>query len=329
MNQSPFVQSPCVKCGATVWIAPAAGMGYCPSCQTPNQLPAGAGAAPPMGGPPTAAPAYGSPPGASGGYGPPPQPGASGGYGPPPQAGGFGPPPMGGPPMGGPPMGGPPMGGGFPMPAMTTRSGGGFGSGGMLKAIGGGVGTVILVIIIAFAKFGMKSATKSTTSESLSSLGIDEKKGDPDKMIAAARAYALKWKSDAGFWSVNILKLRADGTVDLTNSNVVVEYFSPSAVSSPLQSVRDDSIKKFTFQNGDMDYRIIWGVRKQYKPAPRPTAVPGCTSKALATKLVSMGLLKPGGSVHAQIDPAFGDEWLVQTGSVPKRFDLMSCAEKK
>jgi hypothetical protein len=53
-----FVQTPCVKCGTTVWISPAAGVGYCPSCQTPNQIPAGAGAQ--AGGVPGGAPA-GSP----------------------------------------------------------------------------------------------------------------------------------------------------------------------------------------------------------------------------------------------------------------------------
>lgn len=215
------------------------------------------------------------------------------------------------------------------MPGMTSRSGGGMGAGGMIKAIGGGVGTVVLIIIIVIAKFALKTSSRSANTESLSSLGIDQKKADPDKMIAAARAYALKWKSDAGFWSVNIQKLRSDGTVDLTTSNVVVEYFSPSAVASPLQSVRDDSIKKFNFMNEDMVYRDMWGVRKQYNPAPAPTKIPGCTGAKLAAKLVGMGLLKSGGTVHAQIDPAFGDEWLVQTSAGPKKFDLGSCGERK
>ena len=97
MNQAPFVQLPCVKCGATVWISPAAGMGYCPSCQTPNQLPPGGAAAAPMGAP--------------GGYGPPPggaPMGAPGGYGPPPGGAPMGAPGGYGPPPGGAPMGGPP-----------------------------------------------------------------------------------------------------------------------------------------------------------------------------------------------------------------------------
>ena len=356
MNQAPFVQIPCVKCGSTVWIAPAAGMGYCPSCQTPNQLPPGAAAgAPQMGGAPGGYGAAGAPPmgGAPGGYGAPPGMGGAppgmGGYGAPPGMGGApGGPPMGGAPTGmgapgAPPgMGGapgmPPVGPGAPspmggfggmpgQPGMTFNRGGG--SGGMIKAVGGGVGTVVLLIAFAFFKFGLKSAVKSSNQESLSSLGIEKTKADPDKMIAAARAYAKKWKSDAGFWSVNILKLGAGGTVDLTSSNVVVEYFSPSAVSSPMSKIRDNSIKKFNFNDNGMNFNEIWGVRKQYSPAPRPTAIPGCTAKQLAAKLGSMGILKSGGTVHVQIDPAFGDEWLVQTPSGPKRFDLATCGEKK
>jgi hypothetical protein len=49
MQQNPggFVQQPCSKCGTVVWISPAAGVGYCPSCHTPNQIAAGAGGAAP------------------------------------------------------------------------------------------------------------------------------------------------------------------------------------------------------------------------------------------------------------------------------------------
>ena len=240
----------------------------------------------------------------------------------------------GGPPMGGGypgAPGGPPMGG--PPPMATFSSGGPAGGGNALKAIGGAAGTIVLIIIVIIFKVAVRSGGRALSNsggtESLSGLGIDKKKGDPDKMIAAARAYALKRKSDAGFWSVNIQKLGSDGTVDLTSSNVLVEYFSPSAVSSSNQKMRDDSIKKFNFMNDDMTYRDIWGVRKQYNPAPKATAIPGCTAKQLAAKLVSMGVLKSGGTIHAQIDPAFGDEWLVQASTGPRRFDLQTCGEKK
>ena len=366
MNQTPFVQVPCVKCGNIVWISPAAGTGYCPSCQTPNQLPQGAAAGAPPGaplgyGPPPGA--YGQPPqGASqgapqggygqqpgppqGGYGQQPQGAPQGGYSQQPQGapqGGYGQPP--GPPQGGygqppgapspggygaPP--GPPQGGygqppvGMPgMPNMAMSAGGPS----KLKIIGGVVGSVILAL--AYGGFSMLRGGFLGTPgvEKIASLGIDQKKGDPDKMIAGAAAYAKKWQSDAGFWSVNIAKLRADGTVDLTDSNVVVEYFSPSAVSSPLTSIRDNSIKKFNFIDDRMDHKDIWGVRKQYSPAPKPTPIPGCTAKMLAAKLVSVGALKPGNPLQVSIDPQFGSEWIAQTGGVPRRFDTQTCAEKK
>jgi hypothetical protein len=346
MNQTPFVQVPCVKCGNIVWISPAAGTGYCPSCQTPNQLPQGAA--------PQAAPqqGYGQQPGGyppqqpQGGY--PQQQGApqQGGY--PqqgaPQQGGYpqqqGAPQQGGyPPQQGAPQQGygqqpgapPPAPGGYGppqgMPGMGMR---GVGAGpSKLKIIGGVVGSVILALGYGGFKMLGRGLLGTPGVEKISSLGIDQKKGDPDKMIAGAAAYAKKWASDAGFWSVTIAKLNADGTVDLSNSNVVVEYFSPSAVSSPLSTIRDNSIKKFNFIDDRMDYKDIWGVRKQYTPAPKPTAIPGCTAKMLAAKLVSVGALKPGAPIQVSIDPAFGSEWIAQTGSVPRRFDTQTCAEKK
>ncbi len=36
-----YVQLPCTKCGTTVWISPAAGIGVCPSCHTQATLPGG------------------------------------------------------------------------------------------------------------------------------------------------------------------------------------------------------------------------------------------------------------------------------------------------
>jgi hypothetical protein len=216
------------------------------------------------------------------------------------------------------------MMGGMPMRGVGVGAGGPS----KLKVIGGGILAVVVAIGYGALRMGSSFLPKAG-HEKISNLGIDQKKADPDKMIAAAAAYAKKWKSDAGFWSVTIQKLGADGTVDLSQTNVVVEYFSPSAVSSPLPTTRNDSIKKFNFIGEDMDYTNIWGVTKQYNPAPKATAIPGCTAKQLAAKLVQLGILKPGASTQVSIDPAFGDQWLVQTGSVPRSFDLGNCAEKK
>lgn len=51
-NPGGFVQQPCSKCGTIVWISPMAGVGYCPSCHTPNQIAPGGAQA----GAPSAAP---------------------------------------------------------------------------------------------------------------------------------------------------------------------------------------------------------------------------------------------------------------------------------
>jgi hypothetical protein len=298
MNQAQFVQVPCVKCGTVVWIAPAAGVGYCPSCHTPNNIPAGgAPAAAAPGAAPQGMP--GAPPGAAPGAPAAAAPGA-------PPAAGYG----------------------TPAPAFGGVSAGGPSK---LKAIGGVVVAVIAAIGYGGLKmFGRSVVKGGTGTESLSSLGIDPKKGDVDKMIAGASAYAKKWKSDAAFWSVNVAALNADGTIDLTDKNVVVEYFSPSAVSSPLQTVRDDSIKKFNFIGDNMQYGDIWGVRKQYSPPPKGPSIAGCTVKMLAQTLVKQGILKAGSPLQVSIDPVFSEtSWIVQTPSKPMHFDTGTCQPRK
>jgi hypothetical protein len=303
MNQGQFVQVPCVKCGTIVWIAPAAGMGYCPSCQTPNQIPAG-------GAPAAAAPGAAAPAGAPGGYGTPPP----GGYGAPPGA-----------------APGAPGVAGYGAPAPAFHAAAATGGPSKLKAIGGAVlGIVVAVGYGGLRIFGKRGIGANKGTESISALGIDPKKGDPDKMIAGAAAYAKKWKSDAQFWSVNIAALGADGTIDLTDKNVVVEYFSPSGVSSPVQSAREDSIKKFNFIGENMQYADQWGVKKQITPAPKGPGTPGCTVKMLAAALVKSGALKQGQTLQVSIDPMFSEtSWIVQTPGKPSHFDTGTCAPRK
>ncbi len=79
---NPFVQSPCPRCGTSVWIPTATGMAYCPQCQTPVSQQPGAQAAPaqpaaPAQSPPgfaatVAIPSMATPPGGSSGWGSPP-----------------------------------------------------------------------------------------------------------------------------------------------------------------------------------------------------------------------------------------------------------------
>ncbi|MFT3764631.1 MAG: hypothetical protein QM820_03800 [Minicystis sp.] len=203
------------------------------------------------------------------------------------------------------------------------------GTGNLRERISGVVSTVLLILGLVIYNAVRWLIEPSAARERLSSLGIDKKKADVDKMIAVAGAQAIRWKSDAGFWSVEIPKLRSDGTVDLSDANVLVEYFSPSAMSSPRKEVRDDSIRKFNFVGDDMIHGDTWGVSEPYSPAPRATAIPGCTVKQLAARLGTLGLLRPGSTVHVSIDPASGDAWRVRAGGVPRQFDLQTCSEKK
>jgi hypothetical protein len=226
----------------------------------------------------------------------------------------------------------PPAPGGYGAPAPAAFKGtSAGGAGNTIKAIGGGILAVVVAIGYGGLKFfGKKALGVSDGNESLSSLGIDQKKADPDKMIMAAQAYAKKWKSDAAFWSITIQNLGPDGTTDLSASNVVVEYFSPSKVSSILKTDRDDSIKKFNFINESMQYKDIWGVTKQYNPPPKGPPVPACTAKKLAETLVKSGALKPGQTIQASIDPAFSEtSWIVQTPGKPSHFDTATCAPRK
>lgn len=199
---------------------------------------------------------------------------------------------------------------------------------------GGGVsktkiyGGIALAVLVAGGGSVARGLLPKPGIVSVSSLGIDNKKADPDKMLAAAVPYAKKWKGDAVFWSMTVQKLRADGTTDLSDTNVNIEFVSPSGVSSFIGSQRDDSIKKFNFIDGKMQFKDKWGVRERASSAPHGMPIPGCTAKKLAEKLVSMKIMKPEG-VQATIDPHFSEGWLVQTGSIPKKFDIMTCAELK
>jgi hypothetical protein len=339
MNQFAIV--PCPKCGNQVHIAPAAGMGYCPKCMSQVPMPAGGapmaaygapGAMPgqlgmgapygaPAGGMPgqPGAGAYGAPPGAMPGMGAPAgmpgQPGMPGAYGAPlggqpGMPGAYGAPPGG--QLGMPGAAGAPPGGQLGMPGAA----GGFPMGGFpgmagarkppsMFAIFGGValtviGGIAYGVFRAYVGFAAKPGHAST-----SSLGIDEKAADVDKMIAAVRSLAKKWRPDAEFYSVNVLGLGPSGTVNLTDSGsvVTIEYFSPSAVSSPSSSVRSDSIKKFNFNSVGLDYSVIWGVKERQEHVP-PTPIPSCTAKQVAAALAAKGL-KAGKTAHISVDPTF------------------------
>jgi hypothetical protein len=166
--------------------------------------------------------------------------------------------------------------------------------------------------------------------DSLSSVGIsDAKKAEPDKMILATAPLAKKWRSDAAFLGVNILGLGPDGTVDLTKTNVVIEYFSPSRVTLASAKSREDAVKKFNFNDNGVTYKDKYNATNQWKDA-HETPMPGCTVKQVAAKLAALGL-KPGQTAHLSLDPNFGTVWhaMAESPKIDVRYDIGTCAERK
>lgn len=307
--QSQFVQIPCGKCGTTVWIAPAAGVGYCPSCHTPNQLPpGGAPAAPPAASPygaaPGAAPSpYGAPPGAPSPYGAAPPPGA-------PAA---------------PPPGAQPYAVQAPMGATGVP----FQSPGLpLGRMLGGVGAAVVAIGVSLGVFFLKDKLPGRGMSKTTEFGIDSKKADAEKMILAAGTLAKKWRNDATFMKISMPAMQSDGTVDLTKNNAMVEYFSPSGVQSGSASGRKDTIKKYNFVNSDqIIYRDRWDASNQWR-APLPiSAVPACKASQIAAKVPGF---TPGKTAIVTLDPESmkGPAWIVNFEGKTLYLDPNTCNPK-
>ncbi|MEZ4220507.1 MAG: hypothetical protein R3B13_06205 [Polyangiaceae bacterium] len=281
MQVPGFVQQPCSRCGAQVYIAQATGMGICPSCHTQNNL-AAAPAAQGYGAP-GAAPGYPAPgaaPAAQGYAAPGAAPGAQG-YGMPGAAAGYG----------------MPAGG---MPNYAAASGGSS----MFKAIGGAA-AAILVAVLGIGGWYVKSYFFGGGGKGkigYGQLGIDKSKADGDKMITSVAGLATKWKKDAVWWSVNYQAVRPDGTVIL-DKGAVVEYVSPSKVQSASKKVREDSIKKFQFSTVGVDFSKKWNATNQWKNVISPPT-PQCSIKQLAGQLAKQGLTGEK-TVRITYDPQF------------------------
>lgn len=212
------------------------------------------------------------------------------------------------------------------------------GAWGIRLGVGGAIAAVIAVtvlkIVVGGAIPGMGHGTAPGNTK-VSELGIDEKAADPDKMIANVKARALAWKKDAQFYSVNVLGLGPNGTVDLTDdgSVVTVEYFSPSAVASNSPEERKNAIKKFVFNSVGMS-EDIWGVRERSDHVPA-TPIPRCPAKQIGQALAQKGL-KAGKTAQLTLDPqfAFATDKLSYSVNMsdPKLqvwFDINSCAVVK
>ncbi len=187
----------------------------------------------------------------------------------------------------------------YAMPQMAMPSAGGMGMGRLLGGVGGAVLIGVLSVGAWYAKtriFGGKGKV------GYGLLGINPSAADGDKMITSVSGLATKWKKDAVWWSVNYQAVKADGTVIL-DKGAEVEYVSLSKVQSASKTVRQDSIKKFSFGPSGVDYKKQWDAINQWKNVvPPPT--PGCSMKQMVAGLASKGLTGEK-TVRVTFDPQF------------------------
>jgi ribosomal protein S27E len=262
-----YVQIRCPRCGNAAWGHPqqAVPCGACGQPLAPMPPPQIAGWGPPPGvGSVGAAPGpqpQGTPPPAS--Y----QPGA---YAPaqPPQGGGVH-----------------LQAGGVKFPFHVMGKGGGVSK---LK-IFGGIG-LALALALGGVLFKMKFGTTAEGNLSYSSLGIDRNQADPDTLIGALAHAARRWKHDAVWWSINLHHVRADGTVDLRKGSAQVVYVSPHAATSHAQSVRKDSIKKFSLGPAGVSHKDRWGFTKPMSEGFAGPPLPTCGIKDVVKILNGQGL---------------------------------------
>jgi len=193
------------------------------------------------------------------------------------------------------------------------------------------IGVVVLGIVIAVAGVFIKMKLGNKTAKgnlSYSSLGIDAKKADPDRMLTAVSGAATTWRKDAAWWSINLQKVKADGTVDVTEGGAQVVYISVGGVQSLAKSTREDSIKKFNFGPAGVDHKQLWGATDPWEGVVAPP-LPTCGIKDVVKILNGRGLTG-NKTVRITFDPQFADDlaWHV-LGEDPKLdayYSMADCA---
>jgi hypothetical protein len=158
----------------------------------------------------------------------------------------------------------------------------------------GGLGLGILGIGGNMLKRGAKEAMVGSGGKDSAGylpLGIDPKAADADKLIPSVQSLAARWKSDAAFWSVSARGVRSDGTMDLTteDASATVEFISVSGVQSYAKSVREGTVKEFSFGSTGVDYSRAKTPLDRWTLTSTPS-LPHCTIKQLAASLASKGL---------------------------------------
>jgi len=187
------------------------------------------------------------------------------------------------------------------------------GGGGMkiMTIIGPTIGAILVVGFVLVRQFGLipgfgggSSSSTNSSEEAISDLGTKFDAADPTKIIKSLEKRAKKWKGDAKFYSVNILGMKNDGTIDFGegSSTMTVEFFSPKLVGSTSATKRKDSIRKYVINKYKVDEQV-WGVKKRYENVPG-TPIPKCKAKDLGKLLKDKGL-KGDNTAHINLDPGF------------------------
>lgn len=181
------------------------------------------------------------------------------------------------------------------------KVGGGAGGVSRLKIFGAIGLAIVLAIGGVFVK--MKFGTTAKGNLSYAGLGVDNKKPDGDKLIAALAKPAGKWKKDAIWWSANFQAVDAEGRVDVSKGAEVV-YISESRVQSAAKSVRKDSVKKYSAGSAGVSHSKIWGASEPWQGIERhPTA--DCSIKDVMALVAKE--LPAGKTVRVTFDPKFAD----------------------
>ncbi len=193
------------------------------------------------------------------------------------------------------------------------------------------IGSVVLVIALSIAGVFIKMKMGGTAKGNLSyaSLGVDKKKPDGDKLIAALATPAKKWKKDAIWWSANFQAVDAEGRVDVSKGAEVV-YISENGVQSNAKSIRKDSIKKYGAGVAGVKHSDLWGATDPWEGVEKHPE-PQCKLKDV---MAIVGKQLPAGkTVRVTFDPKFADYYAWRVLSDNPKIDTLyafsDCSEIK
>lgn len=214
--------------------------------------------------------------------------------------------------------------GGFKIPFKIGSAGGGVSR---AKIFGGIALAIVLAIAGVFVK--MKLGTTAKGNLSYASLGVDAKKPDGDKLIAALAKPAEKWKKDAIWWSANFQAVDAEGRVDVSKGAEVV-YISENGVQSNAKSIRKDSIKKYGAGVAGVKHSDLWGATDPWEGVEKHPE-PQCKLKDV---MAIVGKQLPAGkTVRVTFDPKFADYYAWRVLSDNPKIDTLyafsDCSEIK